>query len=137
MSISGALAAGRRAAESRMTSRATIRRLGDPVADPDDPEAQVPGWTVVVADCPGRLAGSPRGGAGSRNVTVGGAEVTLAVREWHMPADSPAPADGDLIEVTEGENAGVVLRVVEASWQDQATARRLPVVEASRPEEWT
>ena len=132
--VTAALAAGRRAAESRMTSRATIRRLGAPVPDPDDPEAQVDGWTVVVTDCPGRLAGSPRGGAGSRNVTVGGAEVTLAVREWHMPTWAPAPADGDLIEVTAGENAGVVLRVVEASGQDQATARRLPVIEARR--EW-
>lgn len=133
MSVDSALAAGRRAAESRMTSTATIRRSGAPVADPDDPEAQIPGWSVVVADCPGRLAGG-RGAAGSRNVTIGGAEVSLAVREWHMPTWAPAPADGDLIEVTAGENEGVVLRVLEGSWQDQATARRLPVVEAER--EW-
>lgn len=135
MSAQSTLTAGRRAAESRMTSRATIRhRTGETLPDPDDPEAEVDEYAVVVADCPGRLAGSPRGGAGSRSVTVGGAEVSLAVREWHMPTWAPAPSDGDLIEITAGENAGVILRVVEASSQDQATARRLPVVEARK--EW-
>ena len=117
-----------------MTSRAIIRRPGGTTKDVDGYD--VPAWDVVDADCPGRLAGSPRGGAGSRLVTVGDVEVQLAVREWHMPAWKPALADGDLIEVTVGENVGAVLRVVESSWQDQATARRVPVVETQRPEEW-
>ena len=120
-------------------SRAKIRRRavdadGNPAYTTVD-GYEVLAWDVIDPDCPGRLAGS-RGAGGSRTVTVGDAEIQLAVREWHMPASKPALQDGDLIEVTAGENAGAVLRVVESSWQDQATARRVPVVETQRPEEW-
>jgi hypothetical protein len=53
-----------------------------------------------------------------------------------VPADTSGLLDGDLVEMTGGENAGLVLRVLEVAFQDQATARRLPVVEVQRPEEW-
>lgn len=135
MSVASALAAGRARANSRMTSTATIKRQSGTTTDANGYE--VPEWVVVDPDCPGRLAGSPRGGSGSRTVNVGGVEVTLALREWHMPVSRSAPADGDLIEILTGENAGAVLRVVEGSGQDQATARRIPVVETQRPTEWS
>jgi hypothetical protein len=121
-------------AEARMTSRCTIRRTsGATTTNPDGFE--VPAWTDVLIDVPFRLGGSG-GASASRRVTIGESEVELAVRVGHFPADTEGLADSDLIEVTEGENAGVVLRIVEASWQDQATARRVPVVEVTRPEEW-
>lgn len=134
MTLSGALAAGRRAAESRMTSRAVIKRPGGTTTDANGYE--VDGWTVIYSG-PFRLSGSTRGGAGSRTVSVGDVDVELAVRVAHFPATTTGLRDGDLIEVTGGENAGGFLRIVEASWQDQATALRVPVVEAERPGGWS
>lgn len=134
MGITSALAAGRRAAESRMTSRAVVKRAGGPPVIVDGLE--VPSWTTQHIDLPGRIAAT-RGAGQSRTVTIGQTEVQLAVREWHCPASTSGLRDGDIIEVTAGENAGIFLRVVEASWQDQATARRVPVVEVQQPEGWS
>jgi hypothetical protein len=132
--ISRVLPELRAEAEARMTSRCTIRRNdGTTTTDPDGFE--VPAWTDVLTDLPFRLGGSTRA-SNSRRVTIGETEVELAVRVGHFPASTEGLTDGDLIEVTEGENAGVVLRIIEASWQDQATARRVPVVEVTRPQEW-
>ena len=118
-----------------MTSTAKVRRLGGtPTTDANG--FQVDGLTDVYTG-PFRLGGSERGGAGSRTVRVGDVEVTLAVRIGHFPAGTTGLADGDIIEVTAGENAGAFLRIVEASWQDQSTARRVPVIEAQRPGGWT
>lgn len=133
MSIASALAAGRRAAESRMTSTATVWRL-----DPDNPVIvdglETPGWIAEHTHLPGRIAGSRGGTAQTRSVSIGQTEVQVAVREWHCPASTTGLRDGDVIEVAAGENAGVFLRIVEATGQDQATARRVPVVEIQKPE---
>lgn len=134
MSINGALARGRRAALARMTSRAIVRHpTGNTVVGPDG--FTVPEW-VVVYDGPFRLAGADRGGSGSRTSTVGGVEVTLATRVASFPHGTTGLSDGDLIEVTAGECVGLVLRILETTGQDQATALRLPVVETQRPQEW-
>lgn len=125
----------RREAEARMLSRCTVhRKTGDTTTDADGWE--VPEWAAVYTNLRLRLGGTPQGGAGFRRVTVGDVEVDLAVRVASLPASTDDLIDGDLIEVTSGENSGVVLRIVEASWQDQATARRVPVVETQRPSEW-
>lgn len=121
-------------AESRMTSRALVKRPGGTTTDENGFE--VDGWATVY-EGPFRLAGSTRGDAGSRTARVGDVDVQLAVRVAHFPATTTGLRDGDLIEVTEGENAGAFLRIVEASWQDQATALRVPVVEAQRPGGWS
>lgn len=134
MSITSALAAGRRAAESRMTSTAVVRRPGGTTTDENGFE--VDGWTDVYSG-PFRLGGSTSGPAPVRRVSVGEVELQLAARIAHFPASTTGLKDGDLIEVTGGENAGAVLRIVEASWQDQATALRVPVVEAQRPGGWS
>lgn len=123
-------------AESRMTSTALVRRV-----DPDNPTTdgngfEVDGWAEVYAG-KFRLGGSERGGSAARKVNIGDVEVALAVRVAHFPADAAGLRDGDLIEVTSGDCAGVFLRVVEASFQDQATARRVPVIETDRPGGWT
>jgi hypothetical protein len=59
------------------------------------------------------------------------------MRTAHFPASTSNLRDGDLLEITSGENTGQVLRVVEADWSDQTTARRVPVVATQRPEEWS
>lgn len=116
-----------------MTSQAVVMRpTGNTTKDADG--YNVPEWAQVYSG-PCRIAGN-RNAASSRRVTQGGVDVTLATREVHFPASAAVLRDGDLIEVVGGENAGAVLRILETVWQDQATARRVPVVEASRPKEW-
>ena len=97
---------------------------------------EVPTWTAVHTDLPFRLAGSSTGDGGTHTVTVGGVEFQQATGVGHMPASIADLKDNDLIDVTSGEWAGTVLRVVEATKKDQATARRVPVVEVARPTEW-
>lgn len=119
-----------------MTSACTIRRRSTAAAQNETTGLEDHAWTVVASVVPIRLGGADRGGAGSRTLTIGGVETTLAVRVAHLPATFDDLADGDLIEITSGENSGAVLQVVEATWQDQATARRVPVFEVQRPTEW-
>lgn len=119
---------------SRMTSRATIRRPGGTTTDANGFE--VPAWTTLFTNLPMRLGGSDRGGAGTRSTTSGGVEVQLAVRVASFPHDTTGLRDGDVVQVTSGENAGVFVRIVEAAWQDQATARRVPVIETTQPAGW-
>lgn len=133
--LAAALPELRAHAESRMTSRATVKRPGGPPVIVDGLETD--GWLTQHTELPGRLAGTRGGAAQNRTITLGQTEVQVALREWHCPASTSGLRDGDVIEVTEGENAGVFLRVVEASWQDQATARRVPVVEIQQPEGWS
>jgi hypothetical protein len=121
-------------AEARMTSRAAIMRKTGGTTTVDGLE--VPEWATVYADTPFRLGGAQRGGSGTQTVTVGGVSTQVALRVGNLPADTSDLHDNDFIEITAGENVGVVLRIVEASWQDQATARRVPVVSEARPEEW-
>ena len=129
------LPAMRARAESRMTSRARVRHAtGGTTPGPDG--FDVPEWATVHTDIPFRLGGSDRGGAGTRTVRVGESEVQVAVRVGHFPADTTGLADGDLVEIIAGENAGGVYKIVEASGADQQTARRVPVVETQRPTEW-
>jgi hypothetical protein len=132
--IDAALAELRAEAESRMTSTCTVMRPGGTTTDADGYE--VPEWAPVHTDLPCRLGGADQGGSGTRTTSIGGAEVQLASRVLSVPADTTGLTDGDLVEMTGGENTGLVLRVLEVAFQDQATARRLPVVETQRPEEW-
>jgi hypothetical protein len=122
-------------AEARMLSRVTIHHATG-ATTPNADGYDVPAWEVVASDVPFRLGGANAGSSGFRTVTIGTTEVQVAVRIGHFPADTTGLVDGDLIEVTSGENAGAVLRIVESAWQDQATARRVPVIAVQRPEEW-
>ncbi|TQK73366.1 hypothetical protein FBY23_5198 [Nocardioides sp. SLBN-35] len=117
-----------------MTSRCIVRRKTGAFEVVDG--FKMPTWATIHTDLPVRLAGSRGGTASSRVRDLAGAEIQSPVREAHVPEATDDLADGDLIEITAGENTGVVLRIVEATWQDQATARRLPVVGEARPKEW-
>jgi hypothetical protein len=121
-------------AESRMLSRATVRRkTGATTTDADGFE--VPAWSSPYTGIPCRIAGMARSQSPSRSLNVGGAEVQVAVRVAHLP-HSTVLRDGDLIEITAGELAGSVWHVLEADAADQQTARRVPVIAAEHPEEW-
>ena len=131
MSVTSTIADGRRFAEARMLSRCTIRRKTGEDAEGENV------WADVYTALPMRLAGTIRGQSQSRRTQTAGVEYETAMRTANFPATTSNLQDGDLVDITSGENAGVVLRIVEADWQDQATARRLPVVETLRPEEWS
>lgn len=133
--IEQALPALRAEAESRMTSRVTVRRLtGDKTQDADG--FDVPEWEDVHTDLPFRCDSGGSSDGGSRSVTIGGVTFENATGVGHFPAATTDLADDDLLEVTSGEWAGDVFRIVAAVRYDQKTARRLPIVEAKRPKEW-
>lgn len=134
--LTAAVDAGRRAALARMLSVVTVRRDTGNTAQDEETGSEVPVWDDVYSGVPFRLGGSNQGSTGSRTVETPGGKVTLAVRTGHFPHDFDELRDGDLIDVTAGECAGLVLRIVEATFQDQATARRVQVVEVGRPEGW-
>lgn len=140
MTLAAAIAAElpflRSEAEARMTSRVTIRRKTGAWTQDEDTGEEIPTWADVYTELPFRLAGAYHGDAVTRRVTIGDQEFQQAVRTGHMPADTDDLQDGDLIDITSGENADRALQIVEATWQDQATARRVPVIEVDRPEEW-
>lgn len=123
-------------AEGRMKSTVTIRRKTGQLAQNETTGLKSPVWTAVYTDHPFRLGGAERGGSGSRTLVIGGVTTTIAARVGHLPHTTDNLQDGDLIDITAGENAGKVLHIIEATWQDQATARRVPVYEVERPSEW-
>lgn len=136
MSVASVLASGRRAALARMTSTATVRRPTGRTTQDEATGREVPVWAVVHTDVPFQYAGSSNGDGGTRRVEVGGVEFQQATGVGKFAHDLTDLADGDHVEITAGEWAGTVLSVVEAVKKDQATARRVPVVEVDRPEEW-
>lgn len=115
---------------ARMTSRVDVyRKTDETTTDADGYE--VPVWEVVHYDLPFRLVGGD-----TRAVTVGGVTFQEATARGDLPWDTTDLADGDYLDVISGEWAESVFRVVEAVKGDQRTARRVPVAEVSRPEEW-
>lgn len=136
MSIEAALSRGRAAALARMTSTATVRRKTGATTQDESTGRTVAVWADVHTDTPFRLAGANSGAGRSRSLDVAGVQFEQAVRVGNFAYDTADLADDDYIEITAGENAGRVLRIIEATWQDQATARRVPVEEVDRPEEW-
>jgi hypothetical protein len=135
MSVDRIVSRGRVAAEARMTSRCTIRReTGNMVLDADN--QQVPEWEIVYTDLPCRIATAPSASR-SRTKSPGEVEIERATPEIHVPASTSGLLDNDHADITAGDNAGDVHRIITASWSDQATARRCPVEAVERPSEWS
>ena len=121
-------------AEARQRSRVSVmRKTGDKTKVNG---YQVPEWGAVHVDLPFRKDNGGSSDGGSRGVTIGGVTFEDATGIGHMPADTADLRDDDLLEVTSGEGTGEVLRIVAAVRYDQKTARRVPIVEEPRPEEW-
>lgn len=133
MDLDGTLARGRAMAEARMRTRSVVmRKTGDHVLVN---RLKVPEWAAVHVDLPFRLDDGATAGATSK-VTIGDVIYENATAVGHMPAATRDLEDDDLILITTGEWADTVWRVVKATLADQKTARRLPIEQAPRPEEW-
>ena len=132
MSVDNILASGRRAALARMTSTAAVRRKTGSAMVGD---LLQPTWTTV-ATVPCRLSNPPRGASTTTSRTVGDLEIETATRTLSVPVGTPLQAD-DFVQVTVGELAGHVFRVIEATAADQQTALRVPVISTQAPQEWT
>lgn len=95
---------------------------------------KVPTWAAVYVDLPTRVA-DPRS-ASSQTQNVAGAASEAAERIESFPWGTDDLADGDHVDVYEGELAGRVFKIEEATGADQKTARRVKVIEVPRPVEW-
>ena len=127
---------GRAAARARMLSSATVRRKTGKLAQNEGTGRKDPIWDDVHTDLPCRLVASRIGGA-SRSADAGGVELEQSTPRMDFPWDTDDLEDGDLVDITAGEYSGSVYSIVEAVKGDQRTARRVPVLEAGRPSEWT
>jgi hypothetical protein len=112
-----------------MTSTCTIRRKTGATALVNGFKVAV--WDDVHADEPVRFVGGS-----SRRIEIAGVGYEEASGRCDFRYDLTDLADGDFIDITAGEWAGTVLRVLDATKGDQRTARRVPVTEAERPAEW-
>lgn len=130
-SIGATLPELRAQAESRMVSRCKVRRKGGTTTDPANGR-EAPAWTTVHADLPVRLATA----GFTRTVNIGSVAYEMAAGVAHLPVSTTDIKADDHIEITSGEWAGEVYRVVDAVKADQKTALRVPVFEVKRPTEW-
>lgn len=134
--LAGRVARGRAMAEARMTSRVTVRRKSGRPPQNEETGEEVPEWLVIHTNLPFRLDGSSSGDGGSHTVTIGGVTYEQATAVGHFPALTADLEDGDFIDVAAGEWLGAVFSIVAAVKADQKTARRVPIEEQARPEEW-
>jgi hypothetical protein len=131
-----ALARGRAAAESRMTSRCTIRRKTS--ATTTDPDGfQIPVWEDVHVDL---MCWVDREGAGSTapvNINVGGGvEFSRARRVLKIPHDATQSSDNNVAKVSGGACDGKFFRLTEVTFADQKKQQEIPIIEIERPEGW-
>lgn len=134
MSVESALAAGRGAALARMTSQCTVmRQTGNKT---ESGGLLVPEWAAVHVDLPCQVAGGA-GATPQSGIRPADIEAHIGNRTLKLPFDTADLADNDLVEITAGDNTGVVLRLLEVSGVDQVTALRVPAVTAQRPREWS
>lgn len=137
VSVEAALASGRARSVGRAPSVVTVKRKAGNVAQDETSGVEAQTWTVIVDTSPARLAEFGAGAAGrNRPQRPGGVVWEQADRTLHLPAPLATLHDGDTVNITAGENAGTYWRILEATWADQRTAYRLPVVQIDIPENW-
>lgn len=129
-------------AESRMDSRCDLRRPTGKMAQDEGTGREYPVWQTLAVNVPLRV----RAATVSQAQSVPGGKVQTArptgsvplVIEWldDVPAADREHRDGDHIDVTVGDTAGLAFVIREADRTDQTTARRFPVEAVARPEEW-
>lgn len=128
-------------AESRMGaerggSTVTIRRRSGQRIQDEGTGKKSPEWVAPHADLPMRLDFTSSSDGGSRTEGTDGVEVETATALGHFPALTADLRDGDYIDITAGEGAGEVWRIVKAVRGDQKTTRRVPIRSDTRPAEW-
>lgn len=134
MSLPSVLADGRVLAEARMTSTALVHRRTSTTTQDLDTGREYPVWSTVLQSQVRVSTSAPS--VQTRTSSIPGGSVNLALLTVHFPAGTPRLNDGDLIEVTAGESAGLVLQVLESDPAEQKTAYRVSVQAVQRPEEW-
>lgn len=130
--VSGAVTAGRRAAEALMTETFTAYAHTTTTVD----GLKTKTW-VAQYETPGKVAGrSLQGGDSSaRTIDVGGVERVVVEGGIHIPLDADLPEIGwELVCTATGSTSDPSLvgrrwRVVDVPAKSHATARRLDVVE--------
>lgn len=135
-SLDWALREGERWASWRQRSTATTHRKTGNTVQNETTGAKDPEWAAIYTDVPFRLSGASRGASSSRTISAADVKVELGNRTGHFSAGLTDFQDGDLIEITDGDNAATVWQIIEADWADQKTAHRFPVVSVKRPSEW-
>lgn len=118
MRATSALPRFRAVAISRMQSTVTIRRKSGGV------------WSTILTSQArlGAMGSSATADARTKPLVAAGVRWEMqAQRVLHLPYTVTDLQDGDQITVTAGDNAGTFWRIVESSWQDQSTARRVAV----------
>lgn len=130
-SIEATLPRLRAEAEARMTSRCSVMRKTGGTTTVGG--FKVDEWAAVHVDLPVRIGSSER----SRRVDVVGVDYDTPLRVASFPRATEDLRDADLIEITSGDTAGQVFRLIETEPADQQTARRINVVGVARPEEWS
>lgn len=121
-----------------MASRCVVKRI-----DPDEPKTnnadgyEVDNWVAIHTALPVTIGGSSGSDGGSRSITIGSVVFEEATGVAKFPATTTDLQDNDVFEVTDGEWPGAMFRIVAAIVADGKTARRIPIVEASRPNGWS
>ena len=130
MSVDSVLAAGRRAAESRMLDTWAIGTLSTEYDEDAGAEVRT---VSPLFTTPGRL--TDRGTTVARDTQVGERTAIETTRELHIPYDSPAAPANAVAECTavhatsDPTLLGTIVRLAGPSPASQKTARRLEVVE--------
>lgn len=131
------LAQFRADALDRMTSTCTVGRKAGRAAQDEATGLDSFIWDQVYTALPTRIGGASRdASAWTTETRAGGLQESVAERVEHFPWDTDNLEDGDVVEITGGENTGLFFQLVEAAPKDQATARRVPVKQILRPEGW-
>lgn len=127
---------GRDAAAQRMRSRCRVMRITDRVTQDETNGHEVPVWVEIYTGLPCRVGDAGGRSPSSRTVDLGELDQEAGSRVISLPVDASLIADHDLVDITDGENAGTVWQITESDWADQKTARRVPVLAVDRPREW-
>jgi hypothetical protein len=133
-----ALARGRAWAEARMGavnggSDARVWRKSGLTARDQVSLREHQGFDQVGTDLvPVRVAGTAANSAPYRTLQPGVSQEQAA-RVIHFSAAFSDLCDGDVVELVAGQGAGTFWSLVDITWQDQATARRIPAVQIDPP----
>lgn len=135
MSITSAAAAGRRAAEARMTDTVRLYRQAADLFDRETGET-VPGPQTTLYTGRARVKPAP---AVPEDTEAGEREITRRRYVVHLPWTTPIPGGarilpGDRIEITTSRDArlvGLTLWVLDGEYGDQTTAWRISTEDRS------
>jgi hypothetical protein len=126
VTVTDTAAAGRRLAETLMSSRCTIFTTGEQVTDPQTGEVTTGQHVIWAGPCRVRPASGP--GGTSATPDVGGAQVFTFDYLVSVPFDVATVIEGHRLTITDSPDpalAAITLEVRHVDRGDHITARRL------------